>query len=204
VLAGDARRAAAIASAAADFPVFLTRDLDALRAALRGFARGLRRAGIVRSSGAKRLRGEGLAAEVASDEVADWFLNRFPDVRASDALEAAATEYACQGLELDVVGLAWGGDLVRAGGGWAARRFIGTRWQAERSEAHYVLNTYRVLLTRARAETVIWVPKGSARDDAFHDATRDAAVLEEVAAFLVTCGARQIAAPVALREPSLI
>ena len=71
VLAGDAPRAAAIAAAAAEFPVFLTRDLDAMRAALRGFARGLRRAGIVRSSGAKRLRGEGLAAEVAPDEVPD-------------------------------------------------------------------------------------------------------------------------------------
>ena len=201
VLAGDAPRAAAIAAAAAEFPVFLTRDLDALRVALRRFARGLRRAGIVRSSGARRLRAEGLAAEVASDEVPDWFLNRFPDVRASDALEAAATEYACQGLELDVVGVAWGGDLVRAGSAWMARRFAGTRWQAERSEAHYVRNTYRVLLTRARAETVIWVPRGSARDDAFHDATRDAAVLDEVAAFLAACGARALpTAPAATRR----
>ena len=192
VLAGDAPRAAAIAAAAPEFPVFLTRDLEAMRTALRGFARGLRRAGIVRSSGAKRLRAEGLAAEVTADEVPDWFLNRFPDVRASDALEAAATEYACQGLELDVVGLAWGGDLVRAGGGWAARRFAGTRWQAERREAHYVRNTYRVLLTRARAETVIWVPKGSARGEAFHDATRDGAVMDEVASFLSACGARSL------------
>jgi hypothetical protein len=194
VLAGDARRAAAIAAAAPAFPVFLMRDLDALRAALRGFARGLRRAGIVRSSGAKRLRGEGLAAEVTSKEVPDWFLDRFPDVRASDALEAAATEYACQGLELDVVGVAWGGDLVREGGGWAARRFAGTRWQAERSEAHYVRNTYRVLLTRARAETVIWVPRGSRRGEPFHDPTRDAAVLDEVAEFLAACGACPLAA----------
>lgn len=192
VLAGDAPRAAAIAAAAAEFPVFLTRDLDAMRAALRGFARGLRRAGIVRSSGAKRLRGEGLAAEVAPDEVPDWFLSRFPDVRASDALEAAATEYACQGLELDVVGVAWGGDFVRAGGGWAARRFAGTRWQAERSEAHYVLNTYRVLLTRARAETVIWVPRGSGRDEPFHDPTRDRVTMDAIAAFLAECGARPL------------
>ncbi|MFN6955535.1 MAG: DNA/RNA helicase domain-containing protein [Acetobacteraceae bacterium] len=205
VLANDAARAAAIAAAADEFPVFLTRDLDALRAALRRFARGLRRAGIVRSSGAKRLRGEGLAAEVTADEVPDWFLNRFPDVRASDALEAAATEYACQGLELDVVGVAWGGDLVREAGGWAARRFAGTRWQAERSEAHYVLNTYRVLLTRARAETVIWVPRGSARDDAFHDATRDAEVLDEVAAFLSACGAKALppSSPATRREALL-
>jgi hypothetical protein len=192
VLSGDAPRAAAIAGAAAEFPVFVTRDLAAMRDALRGFARGRRRAGIVRSSGAKRLRGEGLAAEVGPDEVPAWFLNRFPDVRASDALEAAATEYACQGLELDVVGLAWGGDFVRAGGAWAARRFAGTGWQAERAEAHYVLNTYRVLLTRARAETVVWVPPGSTAGASFHDATRDAAEMDAIAALLAACGARAL------------
>jgi hypothetical protein len=202
VLAGDAPGAAGIADAAPEFPVFVTRELDAARRALRGFARGRRRAGLLRSSGAKRLRGDGLAAEVAAEDVADWFLNHFQsppdgaprDVRASDALEAAATEYACQGLELDACGLAWGGDLVRRDGAWVARRFAGTRWQAERSEAHYVVNTYRVLLTRARAETVIWVPRGSRREDPLHDPTRDAAAYDAVAEFLFACGARPLVA----------
>lgn len=194
VLAEDAARARSIAARAEDFPVLVTRDLDAARAALRGFARGRRRAGLLRSSGAKRLRGEGLAAEVPAEDVADWFLNAWPDVRASDALEAAATEYACQGLELDVCGLAWGGDLVRGAAGWTARRFAGTRWQAERAEAHYVLNTYRVLLTRARYETVVWVPRGSARDASFHDVTRDAAEMDAVADFLLGCGAQALPA----------
>lgn len=200
VVAGDASRAATVAAAATEFPVFITRSLGVMRDALRRFARGHRRAGLLRSSGARRLRGEGLAAEVPPDDVPDWFLNHFlhppaaqpRDVRASDALEAAATEYACQGLELDVAGLAWGGDLVRGSAGWLARRFAGTRWQADRSEAHYVLNTYRVLLTRARYETVIWLPAGSARDDPFHDASRDAAAYDAVAAFLIACGARPL------------
>ncbi|MBR0684163.1 DUF2075 domain-containing protein [Roseomonas eburnea] len=192
VLANDPAGAAAIAAASADFPVFVTRSLDAMRDAMRGFARGQRRAGLLRSSGAKRLRAEGLAAEVPAEDVPDWFLNRWPDVRASDALESAATEYACQGLELDVAGLAWGGDLVRDNAGWAARRFAGTRWQAERREAHYVLNTYRVLLTRARGETVIWVPHGSAAGHPFHDATRDAAGMDAIARYLDACGARAL------------
>lgn len=89
-----------------------------MRVGLRGFARGHRRAGLLRSSGAKRLRAEGLAAEVNAKEVPDWFLRRWPDIRASDALEVAATEYACQGLELDVAGLAWGGDYVRGPKAW--------------------------------------------------------------------------------------
>jgi hypothetical protein len=189
VLTGDAAEARQIAGKAGGVPFLLTRDLDALRAGLRQLARGQRRTGLLRSSGAKRLRAEGLAAEVASDEVPDWFLNRWPDVRASDALEAAATEYACQGLELDVAGLAWGGDFLRGFDGWQARRFAGTRWQHERKEFDYVRNTYRVLLTRARYETVIWVPRGSQAGDFWYDTTRDAAALDATAAFLAECGA---------------
>jgi hypothetical protein len=187
VLAGDVAEARRIA--ALGVPFLLTRDLDAMRGALRTLARGRRRAGLLRSAGARRLRAEGLAAEVATDEVPDWFLNRWPDVRASDALEAAATEYACQGLELDVAGLAWGGDFLRMGESWQARRFAGMRWVRERKEFDYVRNTYRVLLTRARYETVIWVPRGSRAGDPWYDETRDATALDATAAFLAECGA---------------
>ncbi len=84
--------------------------------------------------------------------------------RAAAALELSATEYSCQGLELDVVGLVWGDDLLRERAGWRARRFAGTRWQAVRHYARHIVNTYRVLLTRARHETTILVPIGDADD----------------------------------------
>lgn len=195
VLEGDAARAARIAAEAGGVPFLLTRDLGALRAGLRGLSRGLRRAGIVASAGARRLRAEGLGVQVP--EVADWFLNRWPDVRASEALETFATEYDCQGLELDLVGLAWGGDLVRRDGAWLARRFAGDRWFAVRAEAEqrFIRNTYRVLLTRARYETVLWIPRGSAAGDPWFDATRPAAELDAVAEFLLRCGARPLPAP---------
>jgi hypothetical protein len=194
VLRGAATEAAAIAAEAGGVPFLLTRDLGLLRSGLRGFGRGLRRAGLVASAGARRLRAEGLGVQVP--EVADWFLNRWPDIRASEALETFATEYDCQGLELDIVGLAWGGDLVRAAEGWRPRRFAGNRWFQVRSaeERRFILNTYRVLLTRARYETVIWVPPGSPADDPFHDATRDAAELDAIADFLLACGARPLEA----------
>jgi hypothetical protein len=166
----------------------LVRDLDALRAALRHLARGRRRSGIVASAGARRLRGEGLGVQL--DDVADWFLRRWPDVRASDALETFATEYDCQGLELDVAGLAWGGDLCWTPQGWRTRRFAGNAWQARGKDAHYVVNKYRVLLTRARYETVIWVPRGSPRHDPFHDTTRDAGGFDALARMLLAAGAR--------------
>lgn len=194
VLRGDAAWARGIASSCA-LPFFLTRDLDAMREALRGFARGQRRAGLVRAAGARRLRAEGLAAEVTADEVPNWFLNTWPDPRASVALEAAATEYACQGLELDVVGLAWGGDLIRGGGVWRPRRFSGDAWEnvGKEDARAFIRNKYRVLLTRARYETVIWVPPGCARRDEWHDPTRPAAEMDAVADYLRACGARQLA-----------
>jgi hypothetical protein len=188
VLAGDGRRAAAIASGAV--PFWVTRDLGVLRAALWGLARGSRRAGLLASSGARRLRAEGLGAELPHmDEaaVARWFLDRYPeDVRASDALEQVATEFSCQGLELDFVGLCWDADLARIGGRWVARRFAGTRWQVMRGEEAVAnqMNTYRVLLTRARYDTVIFVPRGEARD-----ATRSPDGYDAIAEYLLSCGA---------------
>ncbi len=186
VLDNDPARAAAIPGV----PFFLTRDLAALRAGLRGLTRGLRRSGLVASSGAKRLRAEGLGVEVgAADRAPDWFLRRWPDVRGSDALEVVATEYTCQGLELDVVGLAWGGDFCRGPGGWFGRAFAGHRWNrvGKAAELAFIRNTYRVLLTRARYETVIFVPRGDA-----DDVTRDPAGFDAIADYLLACGARPL------------
>ncbi|HWT09056.1 MAG TPA: DNA/RNA helicase domain-containing protein [Roseomonas sp.] len=192
VLRGAVPEARAIAEGCGALPFLITRDLVALRDALRGFARGRRRAGIVASAGAKRLRGDGLGVQV--EDVADWFLREWPDVRGSDALETFATEYDCQGLELDVAGVAWGGDLAWTREGWRTRRFTGAAWQRRDKDAHYVINKYRVLLTRARYETIIWVPRGSRADDPFHDATRDAAAMDAIAGFLAACGARPLEA----------
>ena len=195
LLRGAVAEARAIADSTPDLPFLVTRDLDVLRGALRSLARGQRRAGIVAAAGAKRLRAEGLG--VQAEDVADWFLKRWPDVRASDALETFATEYDCQGLELDIAGLAWGGDLLWQGNAWTPRRFAGRAWQTVRNaeEQRHILNTYRVLLTRARYETVIWVPRGSDHADPFHDATRKGAELDAIADLLLDCGARPLADP---------
>ncbi|WP_426958853.1 DNA/RNA helicase domain-containing protein [Muricoccus radiodurans] len=209
VLANDAAAASRIAREAGGVPFFVTRDLGAMRGALRDLSRGLRRAGLVASSGARRLRAEGLGVQAA--DVPHWFLDRWPDIRASDALETYATEYDCQGLELDQVGLAWGGDLLRGPGGWRMRSLSGARWNIVRGEADraFILNTYRVLLTRARYETVVWIPCGSRTEEGrWHDPTRDAAEMDAVAAYLLACGARPLedgpaAIPATVAAPAL-
>ncbi len=201
VLHRRAAEAAAIARAHAPMPFALTRDLDAMRAWLRATSRGKRRAGLVASSGAKRLRADGMGTELPHMDaalVAHWFLDRWPeDVRASDALEVLGTEFSVQGLELDFVGLCWGGDLIRTPRGWQPRAFVGTKWQrvndAERRSNR--VNTYRVLLTRARDRTVIWVPRGD-KDDP----TRPPHEFDAVAAFLTECGVEELGAAMVARE----
>ena len=96
-------------------------------------------------------------------------------------------------VELDHVGLCCDGDLVRtdvrAEGGWQARSFRGTRWQVARDpdKVAWRLNGYRVLRTRARYETVIWVPRGDADDP-----SRDPAAFEAIAGYLLRCGVRPL------------
>jgi Uncharacterized conserved protein (DUF2075) len=194
VLIGDLDGAQDIADRAGGIPFLLTRSLRAMRDRLRSMARGQRRSGLVCSAGARRLRADGIASNFPHMEeatVANWFLARWPDVRASDALEVPATQFACQGLELDYVGLCWGNDLIRRSGNteWIARGFVGSRWQEPRGEAAiaYQINTYRVLLTRARYATVIWVPEGDSADK-----TRDPYTFDAIAQFLTDCGARPL------------
>jgi len=196
VLRGDIGAASAIA-ASQPVPFRIIRDLAALRAGLRALARGDRRAGLLASSGGRRLRAAGLGCELPHMDaaaVAHWFLDRFPaDVRASDALEQVATEFSCQGLELDYVGLCWDADLVWDARArvWAPRNFVGTKWQIVRAAeaAANQINTYRVLLTRARYETVIFVPRG---DEA--DPTRPPAIYDAIAETLRSCGALPLTA----------
>lgn len=194
VLRGNAVLAAKIAVEAGGVPFLLTRSLTAMQTALRTMARGTRRAGLVCSAGARRLRADGISPNfphLDDKAVVSWFLDRWPDVRASDALELPATEFACQGLELDLVGLCWGNDLIRRAGqaNWLVRSFVGTRWQEPRGEENiaFQINTYRVLLTRARYETVIWVPAGDAGD-----VTRKPAEFDGIAEFLLSCGIQRL------------
>jgi len=119
-------------------------------------------------------------------DVAHWFLGGKHDVRSSDYLELAATEFQIQGLELDWVGLRWDADLRVGTNGFEHRRFVGTKWQRVKKpiDQQYLINKYRVLLTRARQGLVIWVPRGSQGD-----VTRAESFYDPVANYLVSCGA---------------
>ena len=95
-----------------------------------------------------------------------WFLRPEVDFRSSNALEVPLSEFVCQGLEIDYAGLCWGNDLTWSGQDWIPRKMRSPKWQKlkKKDAKQYRVNAYRVLLTRARAGTVIYVPLGELKD----------------------------------------
>ena len=148
-----------------DYPMAITRDLDKARNWLNIQVRGTERTGIVASSGAIRLRPFGLNVKAKIDAPI-WFLNEKEDIRSSSFLEEVATEFDIQGLELDWTCVAWDGDLHHHNGQWNYKKFTGTTWKnnTNTERVQYLINSYRVLLTRARQGMVIYIPNGNAED----------------------------------------
>ena len=149
-----------------DYPIVLTRKIRLARDWLRTKARGTERYGLLATSGAIRLKPEGINVKNAIDPV-PWFLNDKHDVRSAFYLEDAATEFDIQGLELDWTGVCWDADFRRTNRSWDHHAFKGTLWQEihDRYRRVYLANSYRVLLTRARQGMVIFVPTGDESDE---------------------------------------
>ena len=95
-----------------------------------------------------------------------WFLNDRHDTRSSYYLEDAATEFQVQGLELDWVCVTWDADLRRHADSWRYQSFRGDAWTTihKGDRKRYLLNAYRVLLTRARQGMIVFVPPGDPSD----------------------------------------
>lgn len=151
------------------YPVFLTRNIDKARAWLRANALGTSRTGILVTKVAARFKPQAVnVLPKGKDEqpTVHWFLEDKYDVRASNYLEEAATEFQVQGLELDYACILWDADMRYENAQWSYYKFDGkTKWTTESNEENkkYMLNAYRVLLTRARQGIVICVPEGNSR-----------------------------------------
>lgn len=174
----------AYSSIAKRYPIVLTRDLNLARAWLREKARGSERFGLIASSGANRLRPEGIFIKAKID-APTWFLNDREDVRASFYMEEVATEFDVQGLELDWAGICWDADFRYEKSAWKHYSFRGTTWQRTNTDERqlYLKNAYRVILTRARQGMVIFIPNGSPRDP-----TRPGSFYDETFSYLLRCG----------------
>ena len=165
------------------YPICITRDLDKAKKWVKDMSRGNERYGLFASSNAARLKPRGIyyAKDRSSLSPENWFLNGEDDIRSSYFLEAVASEFETQGLELDYAIVAWDADLRIENDRWAhyqmSNRLTPPNWSKIRSENNiiYLTNAYRVLLTRARQGFVIYIPEG-VNDDAtrkheFYDPT---------------------------------
>jgi Schlafen group 3, DNA/RNA helicase domain len=195
LLAADLDGAKSRAATMTNVPALITRDLAKLKEWLFLRRHGGRRPGLIVSSGAVRLVADGVPPAPMSNElksIENWFLKSWPDFRGSDSLDTPLSEFGCQGLELDYVGLCWGGDLPwsREQARWVPRRMRAPSWQAilKNEAARHRVNAYRVLLTRAREGLCIYIPHGSAEDP-----TRNPLEFDAIADALLAAGCAVLA-----------
>lgn len=147
------------------YPIRITRNLETAKQWLKNCANGSERVGIIASSGAVRLKPFGLNVKAKIDAPI-WFLNDEDDIRSSHFLEEVATQFDIQGLELDWTCLAWDGNFYYHNNKWNFKNFKGSKWQniIDQTNIKYLINSYRVLLTRARQGMIIYIPFGCSND----------------------------------------
>jgi DUF2075 family protein len=174
------------------YPVYITRDYGKAKSWVREQVRGSQRCGVLACSSAQRLKPEGIYVPTDID-VKNWFLAPSDDLRSSNCLEIVASEFKVQGLEIDWAIVCWDADLRRnkKGDDWDHYSFRGTRWNRRNKleQKRYLVNSYRVLLTRARQGMIIFVPKGV---DPEEDATRDSAFYDGIYNYLLSCGIKEL------------
>lgn len=158
------------------YPIVVTRCLSTAKNWIKDKARANESKGLIASSGAIRLKPEGVFVKNRFNPK-EWFLNDDTDIRSCHYLEDAATEFDIQGLELDWCLLAWDADYRYINNKFEHWKFVGAKWQQRHKEAdkRYLENAYRVLLTRARQGFVIFIPQGNDQDSTrvkpYYDAT---------------------------------
>lgn len=152
------------------YPIVLTRDIAKAKKWLHDKVRGTERTGVLITKESARYKPLGIHVLPSGDlNAVHWFLEDKLDTRSSNYLEDAATEIQVQGLELDYTCILWDADMRYDNGKWKFYRFNGqTKWVEQKGESEnqkelmqYMLNAYRVLLTRARLGMIICVPYGN-------------------------------------------
>jgi len=174
------------------YPVFLTRNISKAKEWAKKQVRGSQRCGVLACSSAQRLKPEGIYVPTNID-VKNWFLADTNDLRSSNMMEITASEFKVQGLEIDWAVVCWDADLRRndKNDGWDHYSFRGSKWMKRNKpeQKRYLVNSYRVLLTRARQGMVIFVPKGV---DPEEDLTRNFSYYDGIYSYLRSCGIQEL------------
>lgn len=90
---------------------------------------------------------------INENKAGEWFL------RDSVNLTIAASEFLCQGLEIDLPIVLFGGDIYVKDGKWHITESIRNDYTGTYSDYNKIINnTYRVLLSRARKGMILFIP----------------------------------------------
>lgn len=155
------------------YPIVLTRDMEKAKQWLHDKVRGTERTGVLITKESARYKPLGIhVLQSGDDDAVHWFLDDKLNTRSSNYLEDAATEIQVQGLELDYTCILWDADMRCVNNRkWEYYTFSTknqTKWvkqipdsELKEERIKYMLNAYRVLLTRARSGMVICVPTGN-------------------------------------------
>lgn len=152
--------------AGAGYHIRITRDLDAARSYMRSRygENPNARFGLIASSRDRDLERFGVRNDFQSTKrvrSGPWYSDPedHPDGRSCRHLRDCVTEFGAQGLELDAVLLAWGTDYEFRDGAWSVANARGYKRGTHIRDARQLrMNAYRVMLTRGRDATVVYVP----------------------------------------------
>lgn len=168
------------------FTLRITRDLEVAKDYLKErYAEDKdKRFGILASARDKKLEDFGIKNGFHATKqvrMGPWYSDDedSPSGKSCRLLNDCVTEFGAQGLELDGVLLAWGTDFKLKDGKWNidnARRY--QKQNMIKDAFQLRLNSYRVLLTRGRDGTVVFVPPIDEMDETFE--------------YLCECGFRQL------------
>jgi len=151
------------------FPIYLTRDLEKAKRYVRNryFEDRNKRYGLIASSRSKILPRFGVDTSynaTSTLNIAKWFNEDPAHAESCCSLNSVATEFSCQGLELDFPIVSWGEDLVWKDGEWSSENHRNPKAK----DAHLLrINSYRVLLTRGRDGMIIFIPQDPQLDETY-------------------------------------
>ncbi len=170
LLSGQFAEASTIASIiiGASYTLYITRNLEDARAYAKArYSTSIdARYGLLGSSKAKNLPTYGLDTSfqaTRSFRPGPCYNDPPTSSKSCCQLRSAATEFQCQGLELDFPIVGWDTDLL-----WNGTHWISPSGRSTAKDPHTLrINSYRVLLTRGRDGMAIFVPPIAQLDSTF-------------------------------------
>ncbi|MGG2093486.1 DNA/RNA helicase domain-containing protein [Bacillus sp. S13(2024)] len=162
VLEGDSDLAFKLAATIRQqgFSLYITTSLDVAKEYCRDrYLNNLnKRYGLLASSKNKLLPSYGIKNDFESTQkmhVGKWYNDSFLSSESCCSFTHVATEFSCQGLELDLPILCWEADLVRENNEWINKAVT----KNAKNSKQLRVNSYRVLLSRGRDGLIVYVPK---------------------------------------------